>query len=98
MRQELAYSRDAAETLALDALGWIAAEDDLLQVMMGATGIGQDEIATRMSDGDFLASVLDFLLMDDAWIIGFCDARALPYSAPAHARESLPGGQQMHWT
>jgi hypothetical protein len=36
--------------------------------------------------------VLDFLLMDDAWVVAFCDAAGLPYEAPMRARAALPGG------
>ena len=39
-----------------------------------------------------------FLMMEDAWVIDFCQAAGLPYDAPALAREGLPGGQRVHWT
>ncbi|MBJ3763443.1 DUF3572 domain-containing protein [Maribius pontilimi] len=98
MKRNTAYSRDAAETLAIDALGWIASTDDLLDAFMGASGVGRDHLRDRLDDPDFLAAILDFLLMNDAWITGFCDARDLPYEAPASARAALPGGAQVHWT
>ena len=47
---------------------------------------------------DPLASVLDFLVMDDRWVIGFCDAAQLSYETPMQARAALPGGQLPHWT
>ncbi|MAQ84910.1 MAG: hypothetical protein CMH12_16920 [Maritimibacter sp.] len=90
--------QEQAETLAVQALGWIAASDDLMPVFMGATGISIDDIRARASEPEFLASVLDFLLMDDAWITGFCDTAGQPYDAVMRARAALPGGQQMHWT
>jgi len=37
-------------------------------------------------------------MMDDAWVMGFCDAVGLPYEAPMQARAALPGGEQVHWT
>ncbi len=89
---------DRAETLAAEALGWLAADDDLIGVFLGATGTSAGDIQAQAADPDFLASVLDFLLMDDAWIVAFCDARGLPYDAPGRARAALPGGAQVHWT
>ncbi|MEP3033681.1 MAG: DUF3572 family protein, partial [Pseudoruegeria sp.] len=45
-----------------------------------------------------LASTLDFILMDDAWVIAFCDAENVPYETPMLARQALPGAEQVHWT
>ncbi len=39
-----------------------------------------------------LASVLDFLLMEDAWVMAFCTVTGLPFTAPMEARAGLPGG------
>ena len=52
----------------------------------------------RAADADFLGSVLDFVLMDDAWVIAFCDASDLRYEQVMAARQVLPGGAQVHWT
>lgn len=84
--------QDSAETLALQALSWLAGNEDLLPVFMGATGASVSDLAARAGEGAFLASVLDFLLMDDAWVIAFCDATGLRYEAPLQARAWLPGG------
>lgn len=92
------YSADAAETLALKALGWLVAQEELLPVFLGTTGAAERDLRARAADPEFLGSVLDFLMMDDAWIIAFCDAHALPYEHPMMARASLPGGAQVHWT
>ncbi|WP_146344352.1 DUF3572 domain-containing protein [Falsiphaeobacter marinintestinus] len=94
----MSYSQDAAETLALKALAWLVGNEDLFPVFMGATGAGRDEVREQAGDPAFLASVLDFLLMDDAWIIAFCDGHDIPYDHPMQARAALPGGAQVHWT
>ncbi len=90
--------RESAETLALRALGWLIGEDDLLPVFLGATGAGESDLRDRAADPEFLGSVLDFLLMDDAWVVRFCDAAGVGYDAPMRARAALPGGAQVHWT
>lgn len=90
--------QDAAETLALRALGWLAGNDELFPVFLGATGASAGDVAARAGDPVFLGSVLDFLLMDDAWVIGFCDSAGLAYTLPLQARGALPGGAQTHWT
>ena len=90
--------QDAAETLALQALGWLAAQDDLFPVFLGATGASATDIATRAGEAEFLGAVLDFLLMDDAWITAFCDSAGIAYTLPMQARAALPGGAEAHWT
>lgn len=94
----MAYGRENAETIALQALAWLVGNEDLLPTFMGASGVGMDDLRERAADADFLGSVLDFVLMEDAWVTGFCDAQSLPYGAVRDARQALPGGQQIHWT
>lgn len=91
-------SEESAETIALRALGWLAGKDDLLGVFMGATGASRDDLRERAGDADFLGSVLDFLMMDDAWVVEFCDQAGLEYHDPMQARATLPGGAQVNWT
>ena len=90
--------QEAAETLALQALGWLVGNEELLPVFLGATGADLGMLRAGAQEADFLLSVLDFLLMDDAWIVGFCEAAGLPYMAPQEARQRLAGPSAMHWT
>ena len=91
-------SQESAETLALSALGWLAGNDELLPVFMGSTGTSEADMRERAADAEFLGSVLDFLLMDDAWVIAVCDAHGWDYTDLAAARGALPGGEQVNWT
>jgi hypothetical protein len=88
----------AAETVALQALAWLVGNDDLLPVFLGASGAGLAELAAGAGQPELQAAVLDFLLMDDAWVTAFCDAAGLRYEDPLQARMALPGGQVDHWT
>ena len=84
--------------IAVRALSWLAANDELMPVFLGATGSVAEDLRAGAGDPAFLISVLDFLAMDDAWIIGFCEAEGLDYQAPMQARQALPGGAETHWT
>ncbi|MGL4236490.1 DUF3572 domain-containing protein [Tabrizicola sp.] len=90
--------QDAAQVLALQALAWIASEDEVFPAFLGATGASLSDLRGRASDPDFLAAVLDFLLMDDRWVVAFCDHHGHPYTAPQLARAALPGGAMTNWT
>lgn len=94
----MSLSRDAAEAIALRCLAWLAGQDELLPVFLGATGAAAADLRDRAAEPEFLGFVLDFVLMDDAWVIAFCTAEGLEYTAPMAARAALPGGADMHWT
>ena len=94
----MSFAREHAETVSLQAVAWLAGNDDLLPVFLGATGAGEADLREGLNDPVFQASVLDFLLMDDAWVVAFCDSAGLEYAALAAARAALPGGQEVHWT
>ena len=91
-------TQDRAETVGLTAVAWLAANDELLPVFMGSTGIDEAAIRENIADPTFHAAVLDFLLMDDAWVGRFCDETGTAYSVPMEARAALPGGETVHWT
>lgn len=90
--------QESAETIALQALSWLAADEDLLPTFLSTTGAALSDVAQNAADPVFLGSVLDFLLMDDAWIVAFCDSAGLRYDAVMQARSALPGGEMAHWT
>ena len=89
---------ERAETIALQALGWLAADDDLCGTFLGATGGTLDDMRQRAAEPAFLASVLGFLTMSDDWIIGFCDSVGLNYDQPLRALHALPGSERVEWT
>ncbi|RMD94204.1 MAG: DUF3572 family protein [Alphaproteobacteria bacterium] len=89
---------DQAETVALRALGWLAGQEEMLRLFLGASGCTLADLSARAGEAEFQIAVLDFLLMDDAWITAFCDAEGLGYDMPARARRALPGGAEINWT
>lgn len=91
-------SPEQAEKIAIMALGWLAGNEDLCPVFLGATGASADDLRAHATEPSFLASVLDFITMDDAWVIQFCELNGLKYEDPLTARHSLPGAEQVHWT
>ena len=90
--------QESAEVLGLRALSWLVQQDELLPVFLGSTGASESDLKDRAGDPEFLGAVLDFLLMDDAWVMAFCDSAGLPYDRLVPARMALPGGGDVHWT
>ena len=91
-------SPENAQTIALQALGWLVGNNDLCPVFLGATGGSVDDLRTQATVLAFQAAVLDFLTMDDTWVMEFCDLHGLKYDQPLMARFALPGAEAVHWT
>ena len=91
-------SAQSAETFALNVLSWLVGNEELLPVFLGSTGASAQDLRDRASEPEFLGSVLEFLMLDDSWVIAFCDANSVPYDVPGQARAVLSGGSDVHWT
>jgi len=89
---------ERAEQIALSALGWLATNDELLPLFLGSSGASADDIRAQAENPAFLGSVLEFLTMDDAWVVAFCDANGVKYEDPLMARYSLTGAEMVHRT
>ena len=91
-------NKEIAETRALEVLTWVLSEDDLIQVFMGATGASQDDLRSNTSNHEFLVSILDFVLMDDSWVISCSKFMNIDPSQIKIIKMSLDGGQEVNWT
>jgi len=94
----MSRAQESAEVVGLKALAWMAGNEELLPVFLGATGASEADIRAGATDPAFLGALLDFIMMDDAWVTAFCDQAGLAYDQPMRARMHLPGGGDVHWT
>lgn len=67
-------TEENAEALALQALGFILAEDALRDRFLALTGLVGAELRDRISDEGFLLSVLDFLVSHEPDLLACADA------------------------
>ena len=89
---------DDAEIYALKAANWLLSNQELLDLFMGSTGVSENTIKSDIQNTVFLVAVLDFLLLDDKWVMQACDAMKLQPELMQTARLFLPGGDQVSWT
>ena len=94
----MALSREAAEVFSINVLGWLAGQEEILPLFLGASGASESDLRERIADPAFHLSVLEFLMMDDQWIISCCDALNVPYERVGEARQAMPGGAEVSWT
>jgi Protein of unknown function (DUF3572) len=90
--------QEAAEILALQALGWLVAHEELVNAFLGASGLTERDLPRAASRPDTLAAVLDFLLEDETRLLAFCADAGISPENPMAARALLPGGDVPHWT
>lgn len=84
--------RHAAETIALKALGFLAADPHAIERFLRAGGLAAGDLRARAGDAELLAAVVDYLLADDATLAAFCEAESLEPREVHLARRALPGG------
>jgi hypothetical protein len=90
--------QEAAETLALQALGWLLSQPEELGGFLSASGAAPGDLAQLARDPVFLAALVDYLLETDDRVLACTKDLGLPATALGEARQGLPGGRDPHWT
>ena len=81
-----------AETIALKAIHFILADDDLQQSFLDISGIFPDQLKNEINNPEFLGGVLDFLLGNEEQLVSFCEEHGINPMEPAKVRSLFPGG------
>ena len=89
MKKPVQNPWQVAEIVALQALGFIAGDPERLGAFLAESGIGPQSLRAAAADPQFLASVLDFVLRDDATVKAFAKESELHPTSIAAAREVL---------
>lgn len=87
----MAISLDKAETIALQAVAFIAADDEALGGLLRMTGVAAEDFTAHLQDRMFLSGVLAFLLDNEARLLEFCAAQDVDPAIPSAARARLEG-------
>jgi hypothetical protein len=82
---------DAAERLAIEALGFIASDATRLTQFLAATGYDPAAIRDEAGSPEFLAGVLDFLLGDESLLLVFTSHSGTDPKLIAASRRILAG-------
>jgi hypothetical protein len=90
--------QEIAETLALKILVWLVGNEEVLPVFLGSTGLGEDDLRARAGETELLTAVLDFVTMNDDWVNDCAQSLEIDPHDVLKARQSMPGGAEIHWT
>lgn len=82
---------ETSQTIALKALGYLAADDDLLEPFLSSTGLAVGDLKAGATDSAFLAGILDYFLQNEALLLAFAGASELAPETIVQARQRLPG-------
>ncbi|WP_299935410.1 DUF3572 domain-containing protein [uncultured Nitratireductor sp.] len=84
--------REEAETIAVSALAFIAADGELLPHFLSLTGIEAHQIRAAAAEPGFLAGVLQFVLAHEPTVLRFCEESGIAPERVARAPAALPHG------
>jgi len=88
---KLSTSGEGAQTVAIDALGFLAAEPERLARFLALSGLGPDNLRQAATSPGFLAAVLDHLAADEPLLLAFAAAQGIDPAAVIRARDRLSG-------
>lgn len=88
--------QEEAETIALQALAYLAQHQDLLEAFLTTTGLDVQDLKSHFREPDFLGGVLDVILKEDKVLLDFCNAVSISPETLVYARKALPGGYEVY--
>jgi hypothetical protein len=88
--------REEAEAVAIRALGFVAADPELLPRFLAITGIEAAAIRRAAAEPGFLAGVLQFVMAHEPTLLRFCEETQTPPQALGMALKALPAGDDSH--
>jgi hypothetical protein len=80
-----------AEAVAIGFLGFLAGAPEHLSRFLALTGTDPATLRARAGDDDFLTSLLDYLMADEALLLAYCANEGLDPALIAPARHRLSG-------
>jgi len=83
--------REAAESLAIQALTYLAGEPDRLGRFLALSGLGPEQVRLAAIEPGFLAGVLEYLSSDESLLLGFADHARVDPAEIARAQAALSG-------
>ena len=92
MSRRNAITAETAETMAIQALAFLATEPERLGRFLAITGIGPEGIRTAAREAHFLTGVLDYLVSDEPLLIAFAAQAGMDPADIAHASSVLRRG------
>jgi hypothetical protein len=89
MPKRVHNARQVSEIVAIQALSFIASDPERLGLFLAESGIGPETLRQSAADPQFLISVLNFIMRDDATVKAFATSVELDPTNVAAALQVL---------
>lgn len=87
---------DRAGAVAIEALGFIASDPELLPRFLSITGIEPQVIRRAAAEPGFLAGVLNFILAHEPTLLSFAEQSGITPASVQEALRALPQGDDRY--
>jgi Protein of unknown function (DUF3572) len=92
MNKASGRSREAAESIAIQALNYLATEPERLSRFLALSGLDPGSIRSAAAESGFLAGVLAHLVQDESLLVAFAAEAGVTPAEVDRARRVLAGG------
>jgi hypothetical protein len=93
INKHASIDRNAAESLAVQALTYLAGEPERLGRFLALSGLGPDQVRLAAGEPGFLSGVLEYLSSDEALLLGFADHLRIDPAQVTRAQAALSGNK-----
>ncbi len=91
MRLKTSHVTQAADDIALKYVIYLAGNQDKFERFCGQSGLGLEDLKSRLPDRAFQGFLLDMLLQDESELLAFTSEHNLRPEVVMQARSKLPG-------
>ena len=84
-------SKDDAETIALQVLAFLLADDTQSSRFLALTGITPDDLRQGATSPEIQTAAFDYILSDEGLLLTFCQQAGIDPALMAHAHHLLSG-------
>jgi hypothetical protein len=91
MKSRSSQTREAAESLAIQALAFLADDPERFADFLATTGLTPERLRESASHPHFLIGVLEHMLAHESLLIAFADSAATDPAEIARAHDTLGG-------
>ncbi len=82
--------RERAETMALNMIAFLMADEERADGFFGTTGLSPDDLRAGVGQPAFLGGVMDYLLEREDLLVSFCEDNKIDPMQPMRIRQILP--------
>jgi hypothetical protein len=91
-------SAEDAEAMAVQILGWLISQPDLLNRFMALVGVDAGSIRRAAAEPGFLGAVTGFVMAHEPTLLAFCEQNDVRAERVAACHRRLAGPESESWS